>query len=72
MNYLKLKDSIEKAIHARPLEIEPYNDLFDLCREYEKIDFAVAHEWNHALRTQAAWCSLCGTGRDCRMLRWHL
>ncbi len=54
MNYLKLKNSIEKAIHTRPLEIEPYNDLFDLCREYEKIDFAVAHEWNHTLRTQAA------------------
>lgn len=52
MNYLKLKESIEKAIHARPMEVEPYNDLFDLCREYEKIDFTVAHEWNHALRTQ--------------------
>ena len=52
MNYLKLKESIEKAIHARPMEVEPYNDLFDLCREYEKRDFAVAHEWNHALRTQ--------------------
>lgn len=55
MNYLKLKDRIEKAIHARPLEIEAYNDLFDLCREYEKIDFTIAHEWNHALRTQAAF-----------------
>lgn len=55
MNYLKLKDRIEKAIHARPLEIEAYNDLFDLCREYEKIDFTVAHEWNHVLRTQAAF-----------------
>lgn len=55
MYYLKLKDRIEKAIHARPLEIEAYNDLFDLCREYEKIDFTIAHEWNHALRTQAAF-----------------
>lgn len=52
MNYLKLKESIEKAIHARPMEVEPYNDLFDLCREYENIDFTVAHEWNHALRAQ--------------------
>ena len=52
MNYLKLKERIEKAIHARPMEVEPYNDLFDLCREYEKIDFTVAHEWNHALRAQ--------------------
>ena len=37
MNYLKLKERIEKAIHTRPMEVEPYNDLFDLCREYEKI-----------------------------------
>ena len=64
MNYLKLKDSIEKAIHARPLEIEPYNDLFDLCREYEKIDFAVAHEWNHALRTQAAFAMRSAVGQS--------
>ena len=42
MNYLKLKENIEKAIHAHPMEVEPYNDFFDLCREYEKIDFAVA------------------------------
>lgn len=41
MNYLKLKDRIDKAINARPLEIEAYNDLFDLCREYEKINFTV-------------------------------
>ena len=41
MNYLKLKENIEKAIHAHPMEVEPYNDFFDLCREYEKIDFAV-------------------------------
>lgn len=51
MNYLKLKENIERAIHSRPLDIEPYNDLFDLCREYEKVDFLVAHEWNHGLRT---------------------
>ena len=50
MNYLKLKENIEKAIHAHPMEVEPYNDFFDLCREYEKIDFAVAHEWNHNMR----------------------
>lgn len=41
MNYLKLKENIEKAIHAHPMEVEPYNDFFDLCREYEKIDFEV-------------------------------
>lgn len=52
MNYLKLKENIERAIHSRPLDIEPYNDLFGLCREYEKVDFLVAHEWNHGLRTE--------------------
>ena len=55
MNYLKLKESIEKAIHAYPMEVEPYNDFFDLCREYEKIDFAVAHEWNHNMRVYIGW-----------------
>lgn len=55
MNYLKLKESIEKAIHAHPMEVEPYNDFFDLCREYEKIDFAVAHEWNHNMRVYIGW-----------------
>lgn len=52
MNYLKLKEGIERVIYSRPLEFEPYNDFFDLCREYEKMDFTVAHEWNHGLRTQ--------------------
>lgn len=51
MNYLKLKTQIEKAIRIHPMEVEPYDDLFNLCREYEKIDFPVAHEWNHALRS---------------------
>lgn len=55
MNYLKLKESIEKAIHAHPMEVEPYNDFFDLCREYEKIDFVVAHEWNHNMRVYIGW-----------------
>ena len=55
MNYLKLKESIEKAIHAHPMEVEPYNDFFDLCREYEKIDFEVAHEWNHSMRVYIGW-----------------
>ena len=52
MNYLKLKENIERAITAHPFDIEPYNDLFGLCREYEPIDFAIAHEWNRELRTQ--------------------
>lgn len=55
MNYLKLKENIEKAIHAHPMEVEPYNDFFDLCREYEKIDFEVAHEWNHNMRVYIGW-----------------
>ena len=55
MNYLKLKENIEKAIHAHPMEVEPYNDFFDLCREYEKIDFQTAHAWNHELRNHISW-----------------
>ena len=37
------------------MEVEPYNDFFDLCREYEKIDFEVAHEWNHSMRVYIGW-----------------
>ncbi len=44
MNYIALKGRIERAIQSRPLDIEAHNDLFDLCREYEKVDFMVAHE----------------------------
>ncbi len=43
MNYIALKGRIEQAIQSRPLDIEAHNDLFDLCREYEKVDFTVAH-----------------------------
>ena len=50
MDYIKLKGRIDKAIQSRPYDYEPLNDLLDLCREYEKIDFTVAHEWNHAMR----------------------
>lgn len=50
MDYIKLKGRIDKAIQSRPYDYEPLNDLLDLCREYEKIDFMVAHEWNHAMR----------------------
>lgn len=55
MNYIALKGRIEQAIQSRPLDIEAYNDLFDLCREYEKVDFTVAHEWNRAMRTQVGY-----------------
>lgn len=50
MNYLKLKERIGRAIHNRPMDIEAYNDLFALCRNYEAQDFTVAHEWNRGLR----------------------
>jgi len=50
VDYLKMKTNIEKAIERKPLDFSAYNDLFDICREYEKEDFAVAHEWNHDLR----------------------
>lgn len=55
MNYIALKGRIEQAIQSWPLDIEAYNDLFDLCREYEKVDFTVAHEWNKAMRTQLGY-----------------
>lgn len=50
MDYIKLKGRIDKAIQSRPCDYEPLNDLLDLCREYEKVDFTVGHEWNHAMR----------------------
>jgi predicted phage terminase large subunit-like protein len=55
MEYLKIKTNIERAIQTQPLQVEAYNDLFDLCRELEKEDFAVAHEWNHQLRNQVTF-----------------
>lgn len=55
MNYSVLKGRIEQVIQSRPLDIEAYNDLFALCREYEKIDFTVAHEWNRSMRTQVGY-----------------
>ena len=55
MDYLKLKMNIDRAMENKPADFEPYNDLFDLCREYEKEDFAVAHEWNHELRSKVVY-----------------
>ena len=55
MDYIKLKGRIDKAIRSRPFDYEPLNDLLDLCREYEKVDFAVAHEWNHGMRPAIAY-----------------
>ena len=55
MDYLKMKTNIEKAIERKPLDFSAYNDLFDICREYEKEDFVVAHEWNHDLRGKISY-----------------
>lgn len=55
MDYIALKGRIEQAIQSRPLDIETYNDLFALCREYEKVDFTAAHEWNRGMRTQVGY-----------------
>ena len=50
MNYNKLKGKIMQAVKARPLDFEAYDDMFALCREYEKEHFATAHKWNQDFR----------------------
>jgi len=55
VEYLKIKRNIDQAIERKPLDFAAYNDLFDICRELEKDDFAVAHEWNHALREKISY-----------------
>ena len=52
MDYIRLKQEIDQAIERNPGDFEAYNDLFGLCREYEKENFNVAHDWNHTLRTE--------------------
>ena len=54
MDYLKLKQSIDQAIERKPTDFEPYNDMFGLCREYEKENFDIAHTWNHELRVKVS------------------
>lgn len=51
MNYLKLKQKIYEAIERNPLDRSAYEEMFAVCREYEKIDFQTAHAWNHEHRT---------------------
>ena len=58
MNYLKLKQKIYEAIERNPLDRSAYEEMFAVCREYEKIDFQTAHAWNHELR------NLMGTAYD--------
>lgn len=52
MDFEKLKQGIDLAIERKPGDFEAYNDMFGLCREYEKENFDVAHDWNHTLRTE--------------------
>ena len=55
MNYLKLKQKIYEAIERNPLDRSAYEEMFAVCREYEKIDFQIAHAWNHELRNRISW-----------------
>ena len=55
MDYLKLKASIDRAIENDPADFEACNGMFDLCREYEKENFDVAHAWNHELRNKIVY-----------------
>ena len=50
MEYLRIKAGIEKAIARNPCDWAAYEDMFALCREYQGENFAVAHDWNHAMR----------------------
>ena len=51
MDFEKLKKGIDRAIEQKPGDFEAYNDMFGLCREYEKENFTTAHDWNHTLRS---------------------
>lgn len=55
MNYLKLKQKIYEAIERNPLDRSAYEEMFAVCREYEKIDFQTAHAWNHELRNRISF-----------------
>lgn len=54
MDYASLRQSMVKAIDRNPKDIEAYDDLFCLCRDYEKENFKEAHEWNRVMRTNVA------------------
>lgn len=54
MDYYKIKAKIKRSMFFNPTDYEIYNDLFSLCREVEKEDFATAHEWNHEMRNKVA------------------
>ena len=50
MEYKKIKTQIENAVRKSPSDPVPYEDMFSLCRDMEKEDFAKAHKWNQAFR----------------------
>lgn len=52
MDYSKMKSSIDRAILKSPLDVAAYDDKFALCRDYEGIEFRLAHEWNQALQEE--------------------
>lgn len=52
MDYSKMKSSIDRAILKSPLDVAAYDDKFALCRDYEDIEFRLAHEWNQALQEE--------------------
>lgn len=52
MDYSKMKSSIDRAILKSPLDVAAYDDKFALCRNYEGIEFRLAHEWNQALQEE--------------------
>lgn len=54
MDYASLRQSMVKVIDRNPKDIEAYDDLFCLCRDYEKENFKEAHEWNRVMRTNVA------------------
>lgn len=52
MDYRKLKTQIENAVRKSHSDLVAYEDMFSLCREYEKEDFAKAHRWNQSFRVK--------------------
>ena len=52
MDYVAMRQSILNAIEKNPNDFAPYNDLFDVCREYGCIDFNTSHDWNHKMRVE--------------------
>lgn len=55
MDYIKLKSNIDDALSKNPYDYSIYQDLFDLCKKYEQINFDIAHEWNHEMRPKLSF-----------------